>query len=61
MKSYIKTFRLRASMKALEMEAPIDRNISRALAFFLRAAGIGVLVFATGNALVSLFSVIRWW
>jgi len=48
---YRKTFRLRISMNAgLELDAPIDRNVSKALAFFLRALAVGILIYT-----------VRWW
>jgi len=51
MKAYCKTFLLRISMRhGLELEAPVDRTVSRALAFFLRVIAICGLIY-----------VIRWW
>jgi len=51
MKAYCKTFLLRISMKhGLELEAPVDRTLSHALAFFLRVI-----------AICGLIHVVRWW
>jgi len=48
---YRKIFRLSISMKTgLELEAPVDRTVSHALAFFLRTLAVGILIY-----------VIRWW
>jgi len=62
MKSYHKTFRLRLSMKdGLTIEAPASEEVSRALAFFLRAVAAGVFIWLSLFGLAALMSAIRWW